>query len=106
MAFQGEGGGKRQDLENVKLRGITGLVSVEACSPGGHPMPPTDGSVEGVFQNPASFFMPEKSLPHSHCVPQIIGTYLIPLPQNARLDHWTVAREIFGNGRTKNFFLI
>lgn len=61
MAFQGEGGGKRQDLENVKLRGITGLVSVEACSPGGHPMPPTDGSVEGVFQNPASFF--------SHCSP-------------------------------------
>lgn len=58
------------------------------------------------IQNPASFFMPEKSLPHSHCVPQIIGTYLIPLPQNARLDHWTVAREIFGNGRKKNFFLI
>lgn len=58
MAFQGEGGGERQDLENVKLRGITGLVSVEACRPGGHP---GDGSVEGVFQNPASFF--------SHCSP-------------------------------------
>ena len=40
MAFQGEGGGERQDLENVKLRGITGLVSVEACRPGGHPTPP------------------------------------------------------------------
>ena len=64
MAFQGEGGGKRQDLENVKLRGITGLVSVEACSPGGHPMP--DGSVEGVFQNPASFFIHCSPAPSEH----------------------------------------
>ena len=40
MAFQGEGRGQRQDLENMKLRGITRLVSVEACCPGGHSTPP------------------------------------------------------------------